>query len=217
MIIISGKLTRDESLRLMRKLRFYLFIFTGALLLFACGVPTETATLAPVATTEAPVSTATEAPTTAPTPTPVPFKLTSPAFENEDVIPDRYSCKGHDISPELVWGDAPAGTQSFALVFDDPGAPWVHWIVYNLPPSLRALPEGIPDTFEQAQQGANSWGTEDYRGPCPPAGSTHRYVFVLYALDTALSFDSSPGKRQLETAMQGHILAQIELAADFTR
>jgi Raf kinase inhibitor-like YbhB/YbcL family protein len=150
----------------------------------------------------------------------MPFELTSPAFENEGVIPDRFSCKGEDISPELVWGDPPEGTQSFALVFDDPGAPWVHWVVYNLAPVLRGLPEAIPDgetVLDTARHGVNSWGTQDFRGPCPPAGSTHRYVFILYALDSTLNFDTVPDKRQLGAAMEGHILAQVELAANFTR
>lgn len=219
MIIIIEKLSRDESPRLMHHLRFYLMSLTGALMLLACTA-TPTATTAPAAPTEAPVATATEMATIEPSPTAMPFDLTSPAFEDGGVIPDRYSCKGEDISPELTWGDAPAGTQSLALVFDDPGAPWVHWVVYNLPASLHGLPEAIPDgatVLDTALHGANSWGTQDYRGPCPPAGSTHRYVFILYALDTTLNFDTPPGKRQLEAATDGHILAQIELAADFTR
>lgn len=205
----------------MKALRFCFTTCIGALILFACtAAPTPTATVNLVEPTAAPSNTATEQATLEPSATPMPFELTSPAFENEGVIPNDFSCKGEDILPELAWGDAPSGTQSFALVFDDPGAPWVHWIVYNLPSDIEGLPEGIAageGELAQAMFGLNSWGTQEYRGPCPPVGSTHRYVFILYALDTTMNFDTPPSKRQLEAAMEGHLLAQIELAGNFTR
>lgn len=155
--------------------------------------------------------------------TPMPFELTSLAFEDEAVIPNRFSCLAEDISPALSWGDPPAGAQSLALLFDDPDAPggsWVHWIIYNLPAETRGLPEdfqpgaGVP---VDGALGANSWGRTEYGGPCPPAGSTHRYVFTLYALDTTLSFETPPGKGDLLAAMDGHILAQTELYGNFSR
>lgn len=201
--------------------RLSLFTMFGALLLTACGSGSPaTQTPAPTATTAAPAATATHFTTSEPQPSQRPFELTSPAFEDGGVIPERFACVGQDISPELIWGDPPAGTQSFALVFDDPGAPWVHWVVYNLAPDLRRLPQAIPSgetVLDTGRQGINNWGTQDYRGPCPPLGSTHRYVFILYALDTTLSFDAPPDKRQLEAALDGHVLAKVELAADFTR
>ncbi|MEX2161684.1 MAG: YbhB/YbcL family Raf kinase inhibitor-like protein [Anaerolineales bacterium] len=153
----------------------------------------------------------------------MPFELSSPAFEGEGIIPDRYSCKGEDISPELRWGDPPAGTQSYAIVFDDPdagGGGWVHWVAYNIPPDARAMPEAVPSTAvirDSAVHGANSWGSLQYRGPCPSQGSTHRYLFKLYALDAMLDLEPGAGKRELLAAMEGHILAEVELAANFTR
>ena len=158
-----------------------------------------------------------------PSSTAMPFELSSPAFAPGSSIPARFACTGEDLSPELRWGDPPAGTQSFALIFDDPDAAggfWVHWVAYNLPAKTRGLPEGVPagETIGGAGlQGANGWGRLEYGGPCPPAGSTHRYVFILYGLDTALDLESGASKQELLAAMQGHILAQTELAASFTR
>lgn len=145
------------------------------------------------------------------------FQLTSPAFNHSTQIPVKYSCDGQDISPPLAWRDIPEGTQSLALVMDDPDAPagtWVHWILFNLPPDLGELPEqtSLPDN---AQVGKNNWGRTDYGGPCPPSG-THRYFFKLYALDTTLNLDSPPDKTQLLQAMEGHILAQAELMGTYT-
>lgn len=155
--------------------------------------------------------------------TPIPFELTSLGFENEAVIPDIYSCKGDDTSPELNWGVPPTGTESLALIFDDPDAPggtWVHWIVYNLPGELNGMPpDYVPQTGAPVPGalGVNSWGRAEYGGPCPPQGSTHRYVFTVYALDTTLSFDAPPTKAALLAAMEGHILDQSVLYGTFTR
>jgi Raf kinase inhibitor-like YbhB/YbcL family protein len=135
-------------------------------------------------------------------------------------VPRRFACTGEDLSPEFVWGDAPAGTQSLALLFDDPGAPWIHWLAYNLPPDLRGLPEDIPagETLPVGGlQGINSWGSRDYRGPCPPEGSTHTYVFTLYAVDILLPTDRPLTKLTMQQAMEGHVLAQTEVRADFSR
>ena len=156
-------------------------------------------------------------------PLPLPFALTSSAFGPEGVVPDRYSCKGADISPELSWGDEPPGTQSLVLIFDDPstgGGSWVHWLVYDLPPAARGLPEAVPAGEEIAgggTHGSNSWGALEYGGPCPPQGTTHRYVFTLYALDTALDLEPGADRGELLAAMEGHTLAEAELAASFTR
>jgi Raf kinase inhibitor-like YbhB/YbcL family protein len=160
--------------------------------------------------------------TSLPTATRVPFVLSSAAFEAEGVIPDEYSCKGADLSPELAWGDPPVGTQSLALIFDDPsaGGTWVHWAVYDLPATSRGLPAAIPtgaDLSGGGLQGSNSWGELAYGGPCPPQGSTHTYVFTLYALDTALNLEPGASKRDLLAAMEGHVLETIELKASFTR
>ncbi|MEX1247649.1 MAG: YbhB/YbcL family Raf kinase inhibitor-like protein [Anaerolineales bacterium] len=125
--------------------------------------------------------------------------------------------------PELRWGDPPEARKSFAIVFDDPdagGGGWVHRVAYNIPSEARTMPEAVPAgavIHDTAMHGANSWGTLDYRGPCPPRGSTHRYVFRHYALDLMLNLEAGASKRDLLAAMDGHILAQIELVAFFTR
>ena len=148
--------------------------------------------------------------------------ITSGAFTEGHTIPSAYTCEGHDISPPLAWHDPPAGTESFALISDDPDAPgktWVHWVVYNLPATARQLPEAFSTSKEQAdgtRQGLTDFGRIGYGGPCPPIG-THRYVFTLYALDTALHLPAGSTKSQVEAAMQGHILANAQLMGTYRR
>ncbi|MGC8855881.1 MAG: YbhB/YbcL family Raf kinase inhibitor-like protein [Anaerolineae bacterium] len=148
--------------------------------------------------------------------------LSSPAFGAGQPIPVTYSCRGRDISPALEWGDPPASTQSFALIMDDPDAPvgtWDHWVLYNIPASVRRLPEAIPAEAslpDGSLHGKNSWGRLGYGGPCPPSG-THRYFFRLYALDTTLPLSSGASKKQVLEAMKGHILAQAELMGTFSK
>jgi len=150
------------------------------------------------------------------------IELNSNAFAHEGAIPERYSCKGEDISPALSWGEPPAGTQSFALIMDDPDAPvgtWDHWLLFNIPSSVRGLPESIGSNAtlpDGIMSGNNSWGRTGYGGPCPPSG-THRYFFKLYALDETLAISPSATKGELEKAMVGHILAQGELMGTFTK
>lgn len=151
----------------------------------------------------------------------VTFELTSPSFANGDPIPVDFSCDGNDASPALNWSDLPAGTQSFALIMDDPDAPvgtWVHWVMYNIPASARGLLAGIPtdpQLSDGSVQGVTSARSAGYHGPCPPSG-THRYFFRLYALDTMLSVQSAD-KKQLLAAMEGHVLGTAELMGTFSR
>lgn len=150
------------------------------------------------------------------------MKILSSAFQHEGMIPDKFSCKGQDISPPLKWENAPAGTKSFVLICDDPDAPvgtWDHWLLFNIPASVTELQEGVPAQAELpngARHGKNSWGRKDYGGPCPPGG-THRYFFKFYALDTLLDLEPGVSKKELMNAMQGHILAQTELMGKFKR
>ena len=146
--------------------------------------------------------------------------LNSTAFTQGNSIPARYTCTSEDISPPLSWDAPPAGTQSLALIMDDPDAPagtWVHWVIYNIPASARGLTENIrPDAqlTDGSLQGKNSWGKLGYGGPCPPSG-THRYFFKLYALDTVLELKSGASKSALLAAMEGHILGYTELIGTY--
>ena len=152
------------------------------------------------------------------------FKITSPAFEDQGVIPARYSCDGADISPPLNWSGAPDGAQSLVLIMDDPDAPdpaapkmtWVHWLLYNLPADSDGLPEAVqPDDLPGATlEGVNNWERTRYGGPCPPIGR-HRYFFKLYALNQLLPDLNQPDKDALLAAMQGHVLAEAVLMATF--
>jgi Raf kinase inhibitor-like YbhB/YbcL family protein len=150
------------------------------------------------------------------------FELTSSAFAQGETIPVKYTCDGDDVSPPLEWGDPPEGTQGFALIGDDPDAPvgtWDHWILYNLPPEGRSLPEAVPPDVELSdgsRHGQNSWRRLGYGGPCPPSG-IHRYFFKLYALDTTLDLAPNANKKQLLQAMEGHILGQAELMGVYSR
>jgi Raf kinase inhibitor-like YbhB/YbcL family protein len=152
----------------------------------------------------------------------MPFELTSTAFAPGEPIPQKYTCDGDDISPPLQWSDPPQGTQSLALICDDPDAPigtWVHWVLYNLPAEGRSLPEAVPsdaDLPDGSRHGQNGWRRPGYGGPCPPGG-THRYFFKLYALNTVLDLKAGAGKKQVLQAMEGHILAQAELMGVYSR
>ena len=154
------------------------------------------------------------------------IQLTSPSFGHLQSIPKKFTCDGDDLSPELRWSGLPEGTKSLALVVDDPDAPdpakpkmtWVHWVLYNIPPTADRLPEGVSsDTLPAGTlQGLNDWKRTGYGGPCPPIGQ-HRYFHKLYALDVVLDDLKRPSKAALEKAMSGHILSQAELIGMYQR
>jgi hypothetical protein len=154
---------------------------------------------------------------------PMPFALTTTAFQPGGDIPRKYTCQGADVSPALAWTDAPAGAQSFALLVDDPDAPvgtWVHWVVYDLPATARGLPEGVPKTPELpggGRQGANDFGKLGYGGPCPPPGNAHRYFFKLYALKAPLNLQPGATKKDVVQAMQGQVLGEVQLVGKYKR
>ncbi len=149
--------------------------------------------------------------------------LTTTAFQPGATIPKKFTCDGPDVSPALSWTDPPGGTQSFALIVDDPDAPmgtWVHWVLYDLPATTRELAEGVPRQEELpsgARQGRNDFRKIGYGGPCPPPGPAHRYFFKLYALDSKTNLKPGATKADLEMAMKGHILAQAELTGRYQR
>lgn len=156
--------------------------------------------------------------------------LTSTAFVPGGEIPPRFTCDGDDVSPPLAWSGAPAGTRAFALIVDDPDAPdpaapkrvYVHWVLYNLPATVTALPEGAggdarPPALADAADGLNDWKRAGYGGPCPPIGR-HRYFFKLYALDALLpALGEQARKQDVERAMASHVLGQAELMGTYQR
>jgi Raf kinase inhibitor-like YbhB/YbcL family protein len=145
------------------------------------------------------------------------LQISSSAFVHNGTIPVRHTCDGEDVSPPLAFGGVPAAARSLVLVVDDPDAPvgdWVHWVVWNIAPETRLVGEGnVP---AGGSQGRNGWGRNGYGGPCPPSG-THRYFFKLYALDTTLPLAPGSSKRELERAMEGHVLARGELVGRYGR
>jgi Raf kinase inhibitor-like YbhB/YbcL family protein/uncharacterized protein (TIGR00297 family) len=151
------------------------------------------------------------------------IKITSTAFQNGAAIPVKFSCTGENRSPVLMWSGLPERTQSLALIVEDPDAPmgtFIHWVIYNMTPTLEGLPEGMPKTDEVAEvgtQGLNGSGKHGYDGPCPPPGATHHYHFQLYALDVPPNLPVKLDSSGLKKAMRGHILAQGELVGTFKR
>jgi hypothetical protein len=162
------------------------------------------------------------------------LKLTTNVFANEARIPAAHTVEGQDVSPPLAWTGVPVGTQSLALICDDPDAPspkrpgpepWVHWVIFDLPGDLPELPAGIsrkpePAEIPGARQGVNSWPSDNsgYRGPAPPPGSgPHRYFFKLYALDAKLDLKPGATKKQLLAAMKGHVLEEGQLVGVYER
>ncbi len=145
--------------------------------------------------------------------------LTSPTFSDGAVIPKKYSRDVENINPPLAWGQVPDGTQSFALVMEDPDVPpaagvpvWDHWVVWNIP---RTITE-IPEAWEvEGVLGKGTRGESTYAGPRPP-DKEHRYFFRLYALDVMLSLASGSSKSELIAAMQNHILAEATLMGRFS-
>jgi len=137
------------------------------------------------------------------------MELSSVDFTHNTSIPKEFTCQGKDINPTLAIKNTPEQAKSLALIVDDPDAPggmWVHWVVFNIPPNTAMIQKNsIPGI-----QGVNDFRRQNYGGPCPPSG-THRYFFKLYALDQMLELKAGINKRQLEKAMEGHILQQSEL------
>ncbi|HLO89458.1 MAG TPA: YbhB/YbcL family Raf kinase inhibitor-like protein [Nostocaceae cyanobacterium] len=187
--------------RVILKYNFAILGLVGFWLIGCSSHPTETNSLTPAAKT---------------------MKLVSSAFENNSLIPPKYTCDGEDFSPPLSWDEVPPQTQSLVLIVDDPDAPirtFVHWVIYDLPPTSRQLPEQIPQgkTINSGGvQGKNDFDKLGYGGPCPPSG-THRYFFHLYALDKKLNLPSGASKSQILTAMDGHVLAKGELIGRYQR
>ena len=145
------------------------------------------------------------------------MQLTSAAFQNHGEIPSKYTCDGQNFSPPLQIAGIPEGTQSLALIVDDPDAPrgdWVHWLLWNINPSVNEIAENKAPAG--AVEGTTDFGRTGWGGPCPPSGS-HRYFFKIYALNGLLDLAPSAMKSDLETAMRGSILATAELIGTYER
>ena len=152
--------------------------------------------------------------------------LTSLDFIDLGDIPKKHTCDGEDISPALAWSDVPSNAKSLVLIVDDPDAPdpaapkmtWVHWVLYNIPPSTDSLAQGIKagQLPEGTLEGLNDWERTGYGGPCPPIGK-HRYFHKLYALDIVLPDLKKPTKATLEKAMEGHVISKAELIGLYQR
>lgn len=153
----------------------------------------------------------------------VSFAIQTNAFAAGGLIPKKYTCDGSDVSPELTWSGAPAGTQAFALIVDDPDAPggtWTHWIAWDIPASATNLPESLPKSeilHSNMRQGRNDFKRIGYNGPCPPPGKPHRYFFKLYALGAKLDVKAGASRSELESAMKGKVLGQAEVTGKYGR
>ena len=154
---------------------------------------------------------------------PMNFKISTSSFLVEGTIPKKFTCDAQDISPELSWSGASENTRSFALIADDPDAPagtWTHWIAWNIPASAHELKEGVAKELQFSdgmRQGQNDFRKIGYNGPCPPPGKPHRYYFKLFALDANLDLKSGSTRKELESAMKSHLLAQTDVLGRYGR
>lgn len=162
------------------------------------------------------------------------FHITSPAFKDGGHIPRKHTDDGpenqHDKSPAITWHGIPEGTESLALIMEDidapdpkePLAPWTHWVLANIPPTLKGLPENFRvkdhenSEYSEIHEGHNDNKVPGYRGPCPPVG-VHRYVFTLYALDSKPKLRHKLVKESLLEAIEGHIIAEAQLTGTYTK
>lgn len=150
--------------------------------------------------------------------------ITSPAFRHEGEIPIEYTCEGEDVSPQLQWSGAPAGTKSLALIVEDPDAPdpkapkrvYTHWVLYDLPAGSGGLERATKSLPPGTREGKNDWKRTGYGGPCPPIGR-HRYFVRLFALDTVLGELNQPDRARLQAAMQGHVLGEAVLMGTYQK
>jgi Raf kinase inhibitor-like YbhB/YbcL family protein len=145
------------------------------------------------------------------------IQITSSVFSEGEAIPKKHTCSGEDVSPPLAWIGTPQAAKSLAIIMDDPDAPgktFVHWVLFNIPPGTVELAEGARGA---GVAGVNDFRRTGYKGPCPPAGQTHRYFFKIYALDQELKLAEGASKAEVEKAMKGHILASGQWMGKFSR
>ncbi|MDD3296797.1 MAG: YbhB/YbcL family Raf kinase inhibitor-like protein [Candidatus Omnitrophica bacterium] len=151
------------------------------------------------------------------------LEIKSDVFDNGGYLPDRYTPSAQNFSPLLFWSDVPANTESFALICEDPDAPFkvcVHWVLYDIPKETSVLKENISDQDLAdlgIKKGTNDFGKIGYQGPCPPQGKSHKYIFKLYALDKAIGLGEGANKKDVIEAIQGHILAEAKTTAIYQK
>jgi Raf kinase inhibitor-like YbhB/YbcL family protein len=145
------------------------------------------------------------------------MEIRSSAFKNGETIPKKYTCEGPNISPPLIFIDVPTNAKSLVLMIEDPDAeakPWVHWLVFNIPPGANGFPEG--DFARGATEGLCNGNTFGYEGPCPPENE-HQYLFKLYALDTMLQISDESDRKKVLNAMLGHVIEEAELLGKYEK
>ncbi len=151
------------------------------------------------------------------------MQLISDEFKQNEMIPSKFTCDGENISPELKFPDVPDNAKTLAIIMDDPDAPsgtFVHWVLYNMPANKLEIEENFPKQekhIDGTLQGKNDFNQIGYGGPCPPAGSTHRYYFKLYGLDKYLDLEAGASKVEVEAAIKGSIVAETELIGLYKR
>ncbi len=145
-------------------------------------------------------------------------------FADGEKLPVDCTCDGKNLSPHLSWGNVPVGVKSFSIICEDPDAPhgaWHHWSIFNIPPVVHALEQGVPvvETLQNgSQQGVNDSGEIGYGGACPPKGhGKHRYIFTVYALDTMLDVKPKAKKAEIVSAMQEHVVASGQIIGTYSR
>jgi Raf kinase inhibitor-like YbhB/YbcL family protein len=153
--------------------------------------------------------------------------VNSPAFEVGESIPERYTCDGADVSPPLRIRRTPDGAETLAIVVDDPdaptGTPFVHWLLWNLPPGTEEVPEGVPrdptvSSLGGAVQGTNDFGELGYRGPCPPTDDgAHTYQFTVSLVDTTLDLDPGADSQTFRSAVESHVRGETTITASYER
>ncbi|HMA68388.1 MAG TPA: YbhB/YbcL family Raf kinase inhibitor-like protein [Candidatus Mcinerneyibacterium sp.] len=148
--------------------------------------------------------------------------LKSSVFKNGQFIPQKYTCDGEDISPQLKWSNFPKETKSFVLICDDPDAPmgtWDHWILFNIPANITSLEKNFDiknNNIDKLKAGRNDFGKKNYGGPCPPDG-THRYFFRIFALNKFIDLEEGVSKKEVLNAIDGHVLDDGELMGKYNR
>jgi len=188
------------------------------LMVFLCGCSGT----APSPSVSPGTTTATTAPAATGSPAAGTFSLTVDGVPAGSALPATYACTGSSITPGISWTNVPAGTKSLVFILDDPDAPsgtFTHWLLYNIPATTLSIDPDQPNAkvlSDGTQAGTNTAGSRGYYPPCPPVGTTHRYVFRLYAVNMAIS-QPTADRASIDRALSGHTLGEAQVTTTFTR